>query len=176
MKILKLIPILFLAGILFSCTQSEASENGFTSNEQDDQLVEWVNMSEAQSAAKEDGKWVLIDVYTEWCGFCRRMNSETYRDERVLEIIEENYHPVRIDAESETSIVFNNEEVTMKEFAYAFRVSSYPTTIIITPEGEPFAAQPGFMDARMFTDILNFVATHSYEKMSFEDYQKQSGR
>lgn len=169
-KLYFLIPVLFL---LFSCTKTEANENWFIFTE-DDHPVEWVEIETAQESAMENGKWVLLDIYTEWCPYCRRMNNETYKDERVLKALEQYYYPVRIDAESNEVIVFNNEEVTMQELALAFQVSSYPTTVILTSEGEPFAAQPGFIDAPTFSDILSYVATESYENMTFEAFQKRN--
>ncbi len=170
-KTLEISFIVIVGLLVMACNSSEANNSTSHSNDVE-QLVDWLSMEEAQERAREEGKWVLIDVYTEWCGFCRRMNTETYRDENVLKAIEENYLAVRLDAESKDVITFNGHQIEKRDLAYEFRVSSYPTTIIIAHDGEPFAAQPGFMDAPTFTNILNFVADGKYETMSFEEYEK----
>lgn len=134
----------------------------------------WVTLSEAKMQASESGKYILLDVYTEWCGFCRRMNRETYNDSRVRENLGRYFHAVRVDAESDETVAFQGNPYTMSELAYGMGVTSYPTTVFLNPAGEPVAVQPGFIPADTFHIILSYVGSESYKTLSFDQYKKRN--
>ncbi len=161
-----LIP-LFLVLASASChSETDAANNNPANVDYDF----WVTLEEAQINALDEGKYILLDVYTEWCGFCRRMNRETYGDERVQIALEQYFYPVRIDAESTTEVMFQGETYSMIELAYAFGVGSYPTTIFISPDGEPVASQPGFVEAARFHKMLSFIGSESFQTQTFQQY------
>lgn len=128
------------------------------------------NMDNAQALAAAEGKKILLDVYTVWCGFCRKMAAETYPNTLVRNEIDAHFYTVRLDAESDQLIVFNGESLTMRDLASRLGVTSFPTTIFIDKDGEPIGIQPGFMDAQMFSSLLGFVGSDAYKNQSFEAY------
>lgn len=148
--------------------------------EQGTQPVVWAgpkvySMDEAQRLANETGKKVLVDVYTVWCGYCRKMAAETYPSQAVKDAVEEHFYVVRLNAESEKPILFNGDEFTEAELAAAFGVSSFPTTIFVSTQGEPLGIQPGFMDASMFSSIIGFVGSDAFRNESYEAYLRRTG-
>ncbi len=153
--------------------QAEGTENnGYEEpHEQRDQL--WNSLEEAQGKASENDKWVLIDIYTEWCAYCRQMYNETYTNQRVIDKLNEYFYVTRVDAESDEMVKFNGEELSMERLAAEFGVTSYPTTVIVKPDGEPFAIQPGYIEADQFTGILTYVGTDAYEDVSFDEYMEE---
>ncbi len=161
--------LLLLAATAVSCN-SKSDAAG--SNPSGDDYDFWVTLEDAQSQALDEGKYILMDVYTEWCGFCRRMNKETYADKRVQEALDRYFYPVRINAESSAKVAFLGETYAMSDLALAFGVTSYPTTIFISPNGEPVASQPGFIDASRFHKILSFVGSESYKNQTFQQYSE----
>lgn len=132
----------------------------------------WVTIEEAQEKAYDEGKYIILDVYTEWCGYCRRMNQETYADDRVQNALNDYFYPVRINAESDREVTFLNESYTMRELAMQLGATSYPTTVFLSPEGEPIAVQPGFIEANRFHKMLSFVGSESYQTTTFEEYSQ----
>ena len=66
--------------------------------------INWVSIEEAEEKAAEDGKKILVDMYTDWCGWCKRMDAVTYTDEKVIAYINENYHAVKFDAEQKDTV------------------------------------------------------------------------
>jgi thioredoxin-related protein len=128
------------------------------------------SMEEAQILAASDGKKILVDVYTVWCGYCRKMAAETYPNAAVKQKVDEYFHLVRLDAEGSKDITFNGEVMKESELAAILGVASFPTTIFIQPDGEPLGMQPGFMEASMFGNLLGFVGSDAFRTRSFEDY------
>lgn len=133
----------------------------------------WYSLDEAQERAGAEDKKIMIFVYTEWCGFCRRMDREVYSSDDIIEIFSDYYYPVRLNAESDKTVSFNGDNYTEAELALAFGVTSYPTAVFVDEAGDAFGSQPGFIKKDMFRDILVFVGTDAYKQQSFQDFQKQ---
>jgi len=131
----------------------------------------WYSLQEAQQMAKETGKKVLIFGMAEWCPYCRRMRTEVYPNKAVQDTLLNYFYPVIIDNESTEQVVFNGEEVTEQELAYALRLRSLPTHYFINAEGKVLGAQPGFLPADVFQKLLSFVGSDSYSTMKFDEYE-----
>lgn len=166
--------IILVACYIVGCS----SENRPSIENQDHEInyVEdvWYSMEEAQAKAVEENKKIMIFVYTDWCGFCRRMDREIHSSNEVIDIYNDYYYPVRLNAESDKITTFNGEEFTESQLALAFGVTSYPTTVFIDEAGEPFGSQPGFIEKDTFKEILSFVGTDAYKSQSFQDFQNNS--
>lgn len=143
------IPQEFLGG------EQPAPENAFT---------EWTSIEQAVSQASQENKKILVDVYTDWCGYCKKMKAETYTTNRVQTAIGDNFYAVKINAESGEMITYGGEQMSMQEFAMNLGVTSFPTTIFLTPSGEPLGFQPGFIDSETFERLLVYVGDDIYEQ------------
>ncbi len=100
---------------------------------------------------EETKKPVFIDVYTVWCGPCLMMDKFTYSDPEVIKYVNDNFIAYKMDAEKGEGI----------QLAKDFGISSYPTTIFISPNGGMMGAELGFMDAEKFLKVLK-----KYQKKS----------
>ncbi len=114
--------VALLSGLLFINT-------GFKMNKGDGGDLKWTNFTDGVRQASASNKKILIDVYTDWCGWCKKMESDTYSDEDIKSYLRENYILVKLNAESDAKEMLDNEEVTQANLASAFRVNGYPTTI-----------------------------------------------
>jgi uncharacterized protein YyaL (SSP411 family) len=86
MKLVKsLLSILFI----FSLSAWKSPEAG---------LVKWLTFEEAIALHKENPKKVLIDLYTDWCGWCKVMDRETYSNAEISTYINENFYPIKFNA------------------------------------------------------------------------------
>lgn len=162
--------IIILTMLLLATGCGNPEDSAKSNNPSDASGVEWVAIHTAIQNAEDDGKKILIDVYTEWCGYCRKMNTETYTDPEVQEALNKYFHPVRLNAESKNFIEFEGEAFTEQDFALALGVRGYPTTVILDRDGSAVGKQPGFMEAEDFKNLLTYVGSDAFKTTPFDEY------
>lgn len=98
--------------------------------------IRWeTNLDSALNLAKADNKVVIVDVYTDWCGWCKKMDKVIYADPAIVSLSREQVF-LKFDAE---------DGGQGQQFAKRMGVRGYPTTIILNSDGERLKAQSGFM-------------------------------
>lgn len=128
---------------------------GFQANAQD---IKWLSWEEAVQLSETDAKpkKMFIDVYTDWCGWCKKMDKETFTDPKVIAFINENFHAVKLNAEdSQRTFEFGGEEFSEAQMAAAMRVRSYPNFVVIEPSMKNIAQLPGYRTPDQFMEGLN---------------------
>ncbi|MDF9798542.1 thioredoxin-related protein [Catalinimonas alkaloidigena] len=116
--------------------------------------INWVTIEEAQELSKENPKKVIMDVYTDWCGWCKKMDKTTFADEKVVEYVNENFYAVKFDAEANKSFAFKGQEFTNPQFTKALRVSGYPTVVFFAEDFSKFQPVSGYRQADEFLKML----------------------
>lgn len=144
--------------------------------------IHWMSWSEMQEAQKKEPRKVVVDVYTSWCGWCKRMEATTFTNPVIIKYVNDNFYAVKFDAETHDVIHFNGHDykyVSQGNSGYNELAAqilngqlSYPTSVYFDESLSELAADPGYKDAKTFEAILNFVASNSYKNSKFEDYQK----
>lgn len=146
-----------------------------------DALVKWTDLETAQKAAKKDGKPILIDVYTAWCGPCRMLDRNTFQDPQTAAYINANYHPVKFNAEGGEKVVYNGKTYTNPGFNPAMangrnstheltmaiapvngRVA-YPTLVYMDSEGQVLTPVQGYMTPDQIEPILAYFGDGEYK-------------
>ena len=151
----------FLAGsaVTVDATNPPAADN-----------IAWKPYGEAISSAKESGKKVIVDVYTDWCGWCKKMDKEVYAKEKIKETLEKYFEPVKLDAESKTSHQVDGKAVTERQIAKSFGVTGYPTTLFLDSDGEPITKVPGYIKEDMFVKLLEYIGAEHYKTKKWEEF------
>ncbi|AGA79724.1 thioredoxin family protein [Echinicola vietnamensis] len=122
---------------------------------QDKPAIKWYSFEEATALNQEDPKMVLVDVYTDWCGWCKKMDRETFTDDQVIHYLNENFYAVKLDAENNgEKFEFKGQEYTEASMARAMRVSSYPNFVIIDATMENITQLPGYRKPDAFIKDL----------------------
>ena len=135
---------------------------------------EWRSWNEGLRQAAATGRPVLVDVYTSWCGWCRRMDRDVYSRDDVAHYLRDRYVTVRLDAESPEAAEYLGHRYTSAQIAQHFQVSGYPTTIFLRASGEHMANVPGYVEGDRFLLLLRYVAEgHADRNEPFTEFEKQ---
>lgn len=131
-----------------------------------------MNFSEALKKAKEDDKRVIVDVYTDWCGWCKKMDNEAYSNRDIKEMIEDNFVFVKLNAEGQNKIKYNGKDITEADLALQFHVNGYPTAVFLEPNGKVIEYKydkvsmnnlPGYFKTSDYKKILEYIIDGKYK-------------
>lgn len=137
------------------------------------EIAEPISLQQALENVQKNDKKILVDVYATWCPYCKRMHSEVYPSEEVMEAISEYFYWVKIDVEGEETVNYLGTEMTEAEFARALDNQNVPTTYFLNKEGTILGVQPGYLDSDVFSNLLQFVGSGAYLEQSFSDFSSQ---
>lgn len=140
----------------------------------------WIQLAEAEKNLLENKKPVLIDLYTDWCGWCKVMDRKTWSDKNVAAYLNARFSPVKIDAETVLPISWNQQKYTWRpdirthEFAMfvAGNRLSFPTIIIIPEPGGAPQAIPGYMKPKEIEVILKYFGEGHWKTIDFPAFHK----
>ena len=130
----------------------------------------WRTMTEAIELAKANDRLLVIHSYTVWCGWCVRMDRETYTDDAVQEYLDAHYEATRLDLDSDEVVSFFDTTAPMAALGDALQVSGTPTTVFVDSDGSLITKMPGFQDAATFLHALQYVKEEAYETVSFAEF------
>lgn len=136
------------------------------------QTVQWVGLEDGVKRAAATGKYVFVTVYTDWCGYCRKLNTVTLRAKPVLAELEKNYQSVRVNAESDKAVVWKGKKMTERQVAKGpWGVTGFPTMLFISPKGEIIGSYSAFAEPELLVNLLTYISSGARErKVSFDDY------
>lgn len=130
------------------------------------------SFEDALTKAKSENKRVIIDVYTDWCGWCKKMDGEAYSNSEVKKLLNDNFVFVKLNAEGTAKIKYNGKEYTETDLATFFEVTGYPTTVFLEPDGkliefnydkQNMKSVPGYFKTDEFKKILEYFKDGKYK-------------
>ena len=154
----------------------------FTLNINAQEKVNWISFNKAVELNKNDPKPFLVDIYTDWCGWCKKMDRDTYANPIIAKYINKNYHAVKMDGEGK-------EPITYKEYTFKYKSQgrsgyhelsallmngklTYPMTVILNKEEKLLDRIPGYLDARKMEMVLAYFMKKDRKTKSWGQFSK----
>lgn len=137
--------------------------------------IGWATFDQGLELAKVQKKKVLVDLYTDWCTWCKKMDAETYPHPQVAQELKANYVAIKLNAESSDPVTFNGQTMTSAQFAQAVGVTGYPSTLFLDEDLKPITVVPGYAPPDQFARILTYFSGNHYKSKDFQSYLNQSG-
>ena len=111
-------------------------------------------MEEAFAKNKKEPRKIFVDVYTDWCGWCKRMDKDTFSNAEVAEYVNSNYYAVKLNAESDRQFKLGEAAMTESQVARQLGVSGYPTVVFIHEDFRTIEPVPGYQQPAQFMQML----------------------
>lgn len=146
-------------------------------------LVNWLTLQEAQEKNKTVPKPILVDIYTDWCGWCKHMMKTTYSNQNIAGYINQYFYPVKFNAETKDTIEYNGtkyyptskEPKTPHQLAVKFLGTSlsYPSTMFISNNYEFNLLSQGYLDEKKIEPILIYTVENVFRTTGYEDFSER---
>jgi len=177
--------LICLIGLLLpvaSCNGQMSADNQNGKPANDPNGIQWVSFEEAVRLSEKNPKKVFIDIYTNWCGWCKKMDATTFKEAEVVKFINANFYPVKLNAETKDTIRFRE-----KEFKYVAEYKAnelaisllsgkmgYPSYVfldeqfaLLTPPVQSYLEKADLMP------ILQFYGNNIFKTKTWEEYSKK---
>lgn len=124
------------------------------------EAIKWLGFDAAQQQGNPANDKYFIYFKSNNCGYCRKLESNAFSSSQIINYINENFIPVRVNVDQDPKL------------AKRYRVQGVPDLRFLSAEGEDIARWPGYTEADHLLALLKFVHTDSYKKMNFTDFVK----
>ncbi len=144
--------------------------------------INWLTWEEASKKMEEEPKKIFIDLYTDWCGWCKKMDQTTFKDPEIIKAMNENYYAVKFDAERKDTVVFDgytfvNPKPNGKRSTHMFAASllnnqlSYPSFVVLDKNFNRLHIIKGYKRVNPMKGLLYFFGTDQHR--SYQNYVVQ---
>jgi len=175
-----MIRIVVLSFIMFFSTNLIMSQETAETTEK----LKWLSIEEAVELQKTEPRKIFIDVYTDWCGWCKRMDAVTFSHPLIIKYLNEKYYAVKLNAEFKEPIVFQgitfeNQNPGANRHAHDLAAAllqgkmGYPSVVFIDEESNVMTSVPGFKQPADLEPILYFFLHNLHLTTTWEDFQKE---
>lgn len=181
-KVLFVALALVVAGLTYAFIPKNDHDKAAAIEANHESAIKWMTWDEAIEANKKDQKVIFIDFYTDWCGWCKRMDKTTFADHDIADYINKNFYPVKFNAEQKETILFDGNEFKWQKggrngyhdlaFSLLDGRLGYPSYVYLSPKYERILISPGFKPVPDLQKELKFVNEGHYSSTSWEEYKK----
>jgi thioredoxin-related protein len=147
--------------------------------------VKWYSWEEAVAANKKKKKKIFVDVYTDWCGWCKKMDKTTFSDPAIVKHMNDNFYCVKLDAEQKGVINYNGHPYKfvanygrkgVHEFAFTLLdgTMSYPQYVFLDESESKLIVSKGYKQVDDFMKELKYISSNSYKETSLDTYKSKA--
>ena len=153
------------------------------------QEINWVTLEEAVELQQKEPRKIIMDFYTKWCGPCKLLDRNTFKNKDVANYINKNFYAVKFNAEGNDAVNFNGNKFTNPKYDPArankrnhshqltqyFRVTAYPTMVYLDESGGLITQTKGYQTPQQLELYLKLFHKNDYKNLkSQEDFNAYS--
>lgn len=172
-----------LALVLFTAVKAQAPGEAAQATADVAQKVEWLSWDQMVEKMEKEPRKVMIDVYTDWCGWCKRMDATTMKNPTIVQILNEQYYAVKMDGE-------HKQDIEFRDRVYKFKPSgrrgyhelpaelmngkmSYPTLVFLDENFNIIQPLPGYQQPQQLEPILSYFGGDFYKSVAWDKFQTE---
>ncbi len=152
--------------------------------------IEWKDIETAEKEiskkANKDKKY-FIDCYTDWCGWCKKMDKDTFSDTLIAKLMNHYFVSAKFDAEQKEDVTVNgktyknpqtptnSKRASVHELAYYLLNNrlSYPSFSILDKDFKVITVVPGYYPAAEFEKVIVYLGEGLMNEVTFETFSKE---
>lgn len=184
---MKKLLFLALAALMMSPAVMAKKDPAAKSAPEPAEEVHWItSVEELQMKMAQQPKKVIVDMYTGWCGWCKKMDAETYGNPSVAKYINNNYYALKLDAERKDTINFQGKQFffapeyrtngfaleLLKDYLAKGGQLSYPQTVFLMENFQNPQPIPGYRTVPEMETFLTYFGDNAYRRQSWDQYSK----
>ena len=145
--------------------------------------IQWLSWGEAAAKQAEAPRKMLVDVYTDWCGWCKEMDRRTFADPEVAREINAHFYAVKLDAEAPGRLRYRGRTFSLETGARRATHAlarellggrlGYPTMVFLDERGDVIQAVPGFHEADAFLRMARYFGQDHYRRVAWEEFGRE---
>jgi len=144
--------------------------------------IQWYSFEKAYELNKKKPRKMLVDVYTDWCGWCKKMDAETFSDPVIMEYMQKHFYSVKLNAETKDTITIDGvtfinpgrggRRQTHQLASELLRGNmSYPSYVFLNEKGQLLTVVQGYQASKEFESVLHYFGEDAYLKNSWAEFQ-----
>lgn len=127
------------------------------------ELIKWQKHDAIQQGNIDPERKIFIYFFSKRCGYCRKLEKESFTNRTIVDYINENYTPILVDGDKERQLIMRAG------------VTGFPNLLFLTHKSEPIARYPGYLPQKAMLNMLQYIHTDSYKSMALNDFIKKNG-
>ncbi len=143
--------------------------------------IKWYTWEEAYALNQQIPKKIFVDLYTDWCGWCKRMDATTFQDPAIVKYMNDHFYAIKFDAEQKESVEFQGKTFEFMEtgrrgvhqLAYALLDGQlgYPSFVALDESFSRIFIAAGYLQPEQLVKKLEFAKEEKYSQMSLQAYE-----
>jgi thioredoxin-related protein len=115
------------------------------------------DLNQALTKAKAEKKYIIVDVYADWCGWCKKMDATTFKDDEVSNFVNSNMVALKLNSDVGDGV----------EFARKYNVTGLPTIVYLDSKGALVRVAPGYKtSSQLFSEVQPYKLKRKNVNMS----------
>jgi thioredoxin-related protein len=144
------------------------------------QEIKWYTIEQAIELNRKEPKKLMVDVYTDWCVWCKVMDKNTFGNAIIAAYLNEKYYPVKLNAEQKENITIGDDTYKFvaqgrrgyHELAAALLNGNlgYPAIVFLDEQIRIIQPFQGYIKARQFDEIMRFIGDEYYKTTTWDKF------
>ncbi|MCB0621206.1 MAG: DUF255 domain-containing protein [Saprospiraceae bacterium] len=144
--------------------------------------IHWLTWEQATEKMKTEKRKFIVDIYTDWCGWCKRMDAATFQQPYIAKYVNEHYYAIKFNAEQKQEIQYKGKNfkfVNNGQRGYHELVAEitngrfgYPTVVFLDENMNVIQAINGYKGPDDFEMIMTYFAQDYHKKVPWDKYQR----
>jgi thioredoxin-related protein len=144
--------------------------------------IKWYSFQEAYKLNKKKPKKIFIDVFTDWCGWCKKMDAETFTNPLIIKYMNKEYYCVKLNAEMKDTLVidgvtFTNPNPSSHRSTHQLANDllkgkmSYPSYVFLNEKSQWLTVVSGYQSSHDFEPVIHYFGEDAYLKTPWEEFR-----